>query len=334
MRFADQCVHVLDGFFGIDNGKIFNIKLKGITISTIQGKLTVKSASVELPPLPLGVHRPVVLPIGLMNIGSGPLRYALDLDALAKIQPELLETGAVAFQNESNNIGALKKVNFVIRFRPISLAPIAFPLHINVFDYFKQIQKISLQVTASPTAVLDPRALDAFFKVDVDLASIEGLIKDTDQGCYLSDDVLDFRGSHPHSKNERVIFLTNLAARECVQFWFDGLELTHNKRIDVFPNRGVLEPKGSVQLTFVYEQNESPVYWEGELSVAFRVIGDSEEEAGPVPISSRALELGSEEQMPSMRRVVGISGNQDQQDKDKVRRMFLRVKISTDLTVG
>lgn len=282
----------------------------------------------------MGIHRPVILPIGLMNIGSGPLRYAIDLDSLARSHPELIKTKSIAFQNESSNIGPLKKVNFVIEFRPVSLKRISFPLHIDVFDYFKQIQKITLQITAAPTATLDLTSLNAFFKVDVDLAAIDGLMKDADQGCYLSDDLLDFRTSKLLSKNERVILLTNLSLTDAVQFWFDGLELTKQKRIDVYPSKGILPPKTTVQLIFVYEQNDVPVFWEGELSMAFRVMSSFEDVPGNLPMSARALEMGSDDNLTSARKM-GFNGcNLDGANKVKVQRMFLRVKISTDLSVS
>ena len=322
----------MDGFFGIDNGKTFNIKLKGITISAIQGKLTVKSTQIELPALPIGLRRPVALPIGLMNIGSGPLKYSLDLASLATSHPNLIETQTVTFQNETNNIGVFKKVNFVILFRPVCSIPIVFPLHINVFDYFKQIQKISLQVTAYPATTFDQAALDTFFKVDDDLASMEGIIKEMDQGCYLSDDLLDFRMSRLHSKNERVIFLTNMGAKDSIHFWFDGLELSKSKRIVAAPDHGTIGPKGTTMVTFIYEQNDHPMFWEGELSVSVRTLGSGDEDSAISRAVSKALS-NSDELGPPIRRLITNPEVLEIQNRQKEKRIFLRVKISTDLTV-
>lgn len=321
----------MDGFFGIENGKTFNIRLKGITISSVQGKLTVKSTAIELPALPLGLRQPVALPIGLMNIGSGPLRYTIDVEQLEASQPELLRSGAIRFQNGANNIPAWKKVNFVIFFRPVCHQTVSFPLDIKVFDYYRQIQSIRMEVTASPTATLDTGALEAFFKVDDDLVTSEGLVKELDQGCYVSDDMLDFRGCRPHSVNERVISLANPSEKESIEFWFDGFDLTHSKHITAVPNRGVIPARGVCMVTFVYFQNEGPLFWEGEIAMSVRMFGEGQQGRGKARGHSAILAGEDDPLSPHCHQ--GTKESLDAQ-RLRTRKLFLRVKVSTDLTVS
>lgn len=322
---------MLDGFFGIENGKTFNIRLKGITISSVQGKLTVKNTAVELPALPLGLRQPVALPIGLMNIGSGPLRYTIDLDLLEAKHPELLRSGAIRIQNGSNNIPAWKKVNFVIFFRPVRNHPMSFPLNIKVFDYYRQIQSIQMEITASPTPTLDTAALEGFFKVDDDLVTSEGLLKEFDQGCYVSDDMLDFRGCRPHSVNERVIALANPNEKESIEFWFDGFELTHSKHITAVPNRGVIPAREVCMVTFVYSQNEGPLFWEGEIAMSVRMLGEGQTGRGR-GVGQSSIIAGEEDLLSPH----GHQGTKESVDAQRLRtrKLFLRVKVSTDLSVA
>ena len=200
--------------------------MKGITISSLKGKLTVKNTIVELPALPLGLHLPVSLPFGLMNIGSAPLKFSLDTAKFIREYPLLAAEDVVRFRNADNSVQAWKKVHFVVLYRPTNKHPVTFNLDVLVSDYFRKIQTIELRFSGQTDFDFTQEKFNKYFKVDDDLIQNEISPKDFEQGCYFSDDFLDFRNAKIHSCNERVVFLYNPGESEYLCFNFENFQLT------------------------------------------------------------------------------------------------------------
>lgn len=94
------------------------------------------------------------------------------------------------------------------------------------------------------------------------------------------------------------------------------------EKLTPYPKNGVIGPKECVIVTFIYEQHDRPLIWEGEISFTIRVLGQSF--------------LQDKEDLPSF-------SNKNQQKnssiesfeslKQKKKNYFLRVKVSTNLLV-
>lgn len=166
------------------------------------------------------------MPIGLMNIGSGALKFYLDIDGFQEDYPELVENSVVKFVNISNSIQAWKKTNFTVLFKPNAFWNIKFSLRIFVNDYFKKIQTIVLNFSARPVREFRQEIFNTFFKVDDDLLQNEDTFKDQEMVCYFSDEFLDFRDSKINSKIERLLFLFNPSDKDVLEFCFCDFELT------------------------------------------------------------------------------------------------------------
>ena len=185
-----------------------------------------KNTIIELPALPLGLHLPVFLPFGLMNIGSAPLKFSLDTNKFGRVHPDLIDQGIVSFQNTSNTVQAWKKNKFVVLYRPVNIHPVFFELDVIVSDYSCKIQTIELRFSGQPSFDFTQENFNKYFKVEDDLNQNEISPKDFEQNCYFSDDFLDFRNTKIDSRNGRLVFLYNPCEKKCLSFKFENFELT------------------------------------------------------------------------------------------------------------
>lgn len=96
-------------------------------------------------------------------------------------------------------------------------------------------------------------------------------------------------------------------------------EIIRDKKITVYPKNGQLSPMGSQIIMFTFEQNNKPIFWEGEISFNSHAVAENIPKHPSIEGKVNSLDC-----KPNAKRC---------SQKIKVKNNFLRVNISTDLEV-
>jgi hypothetical protein len=174
------------------------------------------------------MHSHLAVPIGLMNIGSGPLKYQFDLDKFTAEHPQLVADEVVLFDSSPNSLAAGGKHNSVLHYKPNSVGPISFSLDINVSDFFRRIQSIELAFSGVVSERFQRSEYHQFFKITDELDHLDDFNKAAPEDCYFANDFLDFRDSKPCSANQRMVVLHNPSDSDVLQFNIEDFELTRS----------------------------------------------------------------------------------------------------------
>ena len=171
------------------------------------------------------MHFHTIFPVGLMNIGTGALKYTLNIEKFNKDYSKLAKSEVLKFDNSVNSIQGGKKKNFTILFKPTQAKPILCTVSIDVSDFFRIMQTIELTIIANPVSAFDKNVFNSFFNADA-FAHNQELCRDNSNSCYFSDDYLDFRDAKLFSKIDRLILLYNSSKFESLEFNTKDFELS------------------------------------------------------------------------------------------------------------
>lgn len=215
----------MEGFLCIQNGKTLKIKMKGKTLSSVQGKIVIKNSLFQLPQLPLGLRLPVVFPIGLQNIGNHSLKFVLDRKKFLSDYGSDYQEGVIDFENTEGTLMAGEKKFLSLLYRPIRDVTSRYKLQIRVNDYFKEIQVLNLELIAKSSGV-DVSDSAKFFKVDDQIETDKMVLAENDKVAYFSDELLDFREIDFGATHKRILYLYNNSAKEKLEFRFMHYQTT------------------------------------------------------------------------------------------------------------
>jgi hypothetical protein len=215
----------MEGFLCIQNGKTLKIKMKGKTLSSVQGKIVIKNSLFQLPQLPLGLRLPVVFPIGLQNIGNHSLKFVLDRKKFLADYGSDHQEGVIEFENTEGTLMAGEKKFLSCLYRPIRDVTSRYKLQIRVNDYFKEIQVLNLELIAKSSGV-DISDSAKFFKVDDQIETDKMVLAENDKIAYFSDELLDFREIDFGTTHKRILYLYNNSSKEKLEFRFMHYQTT------------------------------------------------------------------------------------------------------------
>lgn len=205
----------------ISNGKRVNIRMKGQTLHSFQGKLVLKKTTVELPPVPWNMQVPVVVPIALTNIGTNQVSYVLDTSEFCLNHPVLFKERVVSFQNESGQLQPGERQNLLLLFRPNSIERIFFTLTIRVKDFFKEIESLKVKVFGRGVADFSMERLDRFFKIEDKVDEYSRVSESDQRKAHFSNEQLDFRNADIQQKHRRLLFIHNRSSESVLSFKFE-----------------------------------------------------------------------------------------------------------------
>ena len=215
----------MEGFLCIQNGKTLKVKMKGKTLSSVQGKIVIKNSLFQLPQLPLGLRLPIVFPIGLQNIGNHSLKYVLDRKKFLADYGSDYQDGVIDFENTEGTLMAGEKKFLSLLYRPIRDITSRYKLQIRVNDYFKEIQVLNLDLVAKSSGV-DVSDSAKFFKVDDQIETDKMVLAENDKTAYFSDELLDFREIDFGATHKRILYLYNNSSKEKLEFRFMHYQTT------------------------------------------------------------------------------------------------------------
>ena len=141
--------HRVKAYLSIMNGKIVEITMVGRTISSIVGKLVMKTHDIVLPRIPTNLVLPVIIPVVLLNIGANSIKFSLEKSKFFKrnkVSPEIRE---IDLENTESSLSSMEKKNLLIFFKPREQRTYKYKATLKVFDFFKEIQSIELTFTGS-----------------------------------------------------------------------------------------------------------------------------------------------------------------------------------------
>lgn len=217
--------HALEGFLQIQNGKSIKLSCKGKTLSSVQGKLVVKSTAVSLPTLPVNLTVPAVVPIGIVNIGSSNLKYVLNKPEFYKKNNIDPNENLISFENSEQSLVPNEKKNLMVLFKPVEVKTYTFNVTLSVYDFFKEIQQIDFMFTGRGSNDENDINHNEFFKVEDDIEAEKQVLSPDDHVAYLSQEHLDFRNIEYGKTHKRVIFLYNNSPIESFSFEFTNYAL-------------------------------------------------------------------------------------------------------------
>lgn len=200
------------------------ISFKGKTLSSVQGKLVVKSTKVVLPTLPVNLSVPTVIPIGIINIGSNNLKYVLNKPEFYKTNNLDPNEHLISFEHSEKSLMPGEKKNLIVLFRPTEVKQYDFKLKLKVYDFFKEIQEIDFDITGKGSNNEQEVLKNAFFKIDEDIETEKQVLTPKDHVAYLSQEQLDFRNISYGKIHKRILFLYNNSPTE--SFMFDFINYT------------------------------------------------------------------------------------------------------------
>lgn len=219
-------VHGTRGFFCVQNGKRAKVRLVGRTISSLQGKITTKRDTVDLPVVPVGLPMPVIVPFSLTNIGMTPLKYTLNWEQFRRDFGALAAEGVVAFENTVSNMMPGEKRYLRVLYWPKSPTEVDCRVVVRVSDYFKDIQTLQIAIRGTPSDNCDAEQLNAYFKVDDQLNAEAAVVAENEDLAYVSDDLIDFRAVPVNRVSERLAVLHNHSAARPLKFQFVDLQFS------------------------------------------------------------------------------------------------------------
>lgn len=204
----------------IKNGKKIKLNIRGHTLNQSPGKIVVQKLFFELPCVPIGMLYPVELPISLSNIGETPLKYELNTALFEEENPNYISQKIVEFGNSKGVLSALKEGSLFVYFRPIEMKYYQFDIQLIVFNYFKEIQRITISLKGTPQIGLKDKLLNNFFKND-DILMKERIQLETDvDAVYISDDIINFKDMQFDIAENRIFFLYNHSETNTYAFNF------------------------------------------------------------------------------------------------------------------
>ena len=264
---SSESEHNLNAFIQIQNGKSIKLNFKGKTLSSFQGKLVLKSNIINLPSLPINMKIPIVVPVGLLNIGSNNLKYSVNRKIFYKENFLNPRENIISFGNFESTLHSGEKKYLLVFFKPIELKKYRFEAELKVFDFFKQIQSIKLIFYGEGTSDFIKIKRNSFFKLDDDIEAEKQILSTNDNIAYLSEEIIDFRNITYNSKHKRVLFLYNNSNTDSFSFEFFNYKiLDKNNVFDINPIKGTLGPKNKILITFSIQLKGKPTFWEGEIN--------------------------------------------------------------------
>lgn len=226
LKFANKEVHGMRGFFCVQNGKRAKVRLVGRTISSLQGKITTKRETVELPIVPVGLPMPVIVPFSLTNIGMTPLKYTLNLEQFKREHSSLANEGVLAFENTVSNMMPGEKRYLRVLYWPKSPTEVNCRFVVRVSDYFKDIQVLQIAIKGTPSVSCETDQLNSYFKVDDQLNAESAVVSENEDLAYVSDDLIDFRAVPVNKTSERLAVLHNHSLTRSLKFQFVDLQFS------------------------------------------------------------------------------------------------------------
>ena len=264
---SSESEHNLNAFIQIQNGKSIKLNFKGKTLSSFQGKLVLKSNVINLPSLPINMKIPVVVPVGLLNIGSNNLKYSVNRKVFYDENFLDPRENIISFGNYESSLHSGEKKYLLVYFKPIELKKYCFEAELKVFDFFKQIQSIKLIFNGEGTSNFMRIDKNPFFKLDDDIEAEKQILSTNDNIAYLSEEIIDFRNLTYNNQHKRVLFLYNNSDSDSFTFEFFNYKiLDKNNVFDITPKKGTLGPKSKILITFSIELKGKPTFWEGEIN--------------------------------------------------------------------
>ncbi len=263
---STEDLHTLKAFIQIQNGKTIKLTFKGKTLSSFQGKLVLKSQLITLPTLPINMTMPVIIPVGLLNIGSNNLKYQINRKKFYqenKINPR---ENIISFENFDATLHPSEKKYLKILFKPVEYKTYEFNATLKVYDFFKEIQSIELKLIGKGSQDLKQINKNIFFKMDDDIEAEKQILSSHENIAYLSEEQLDFRNIEYGTTHKRILFLYNNSKCDNCSFEFLNFNIIKNDKFRITPDKGIIAPKGRVLITFCLEQRGKPTFWEGEIN--------------------------------------------------------------------
>lgn len=141
--------HNMKAYLTITNGKSVEITMIGKTISSIIGKLVMKTNQITLPRIPTNLVLPIVVPVILLNIGSNSVKYYIDKKEFFKSNQIDKEMKEISLENTEGTLASMEKKNLLIKFKPREEKVYKFKVNLKVFDFFKEIQNIQLTLNGN-----------------------------------------------------------------------------------------------------------------------------------------------------------------------------------------
>ena len=221
----EEVEHKLEGFLQIQNGKTIKLSFKGKTLSSVQGKLVVKSTNVSLPTLPINLTVPAIVPIGILNIGSNNLKYVFNKTEFYRQNGIDPHENIISFENSEQSLIPNEKKNLMILFKPVEAKTYTFTATLTVYDFFKEIQQIDFTFTGKGTTDESEIINNQFFKIDDDIEAEKQILTYDDHVAYLSQEHLDFKNIEYGKTHRRVIFLYNNSPSETFNYEFVNYSL-------------------------------------------------------------------------------------------------------------
>jgi hypothetical protein len=225
LRLFKKEEHEMEGFLCIQNGKTLKVKMKGKTLSSVQGKIVIKNGTFHLPMLPLGLKLPIVFPIGLQNIGNHSLKYVLDKKKFINEYSSDYQSGILDFENTEGTLMAGEKKFLSLLYRPIRDINVKYKLQIRVNDYFKEIQVLDLELIGKAGSI-EGSDTTKFFKVDDLIETDKTVLAESDRIAYFSEELLDFRDIEFGRTHKRILFLYNNSSKDKFEFKFMHYQTT------------------------------------------------------------------------------------------------------------
>lgn len=141
--------HRMKAYLSIMNGKLVEITLMGRTISSIVGKLVMKTRDIVLPRIPTNLVLPVIIPVVLLNIGANAIKFSLDKAKFFKRNKVSPDIGEIDLENTEGSLSSMEKKNLRIFFKPREERTYKYKATLKVFNFFKEIQSLELTFTGS-----------------------------------------------------------------------------------------------------------------------------------------------------------------------------------------
>lgn len=221
MRRGNKEEHEKDIYFCIQNGKNLKIKMKGKTLSSIQGKVVIQSPRIVLPTLPVGLTAQVIIPVWMQNIGINSLKYAIDKEKFKREHASDWGNGVVELDGSEGTIQAGERRFFSLYFRPREAREHSFSLLLRASDYFKEVQALEIGFTGKAVKELVAAEQGNYFKSDDQIESGKEDLAGGESVAYLSEEQIDFRNADFGRPHQRLLFLFNNSASESFSFSFE-----------------------------------------------------------------------------------------------------------------
>ena len=296
--------HRMKAYMSIMNGKAVEITLMGRTISSIVGKLVMKTSEVTLPRIPTNLVLPVIIPVPLLNIGANSVKFAIDRADFFRRNRISPEKGEIDLDNTESTLSSMEKKNLLVLFKPREQKVYRFKAKLRVFDFFKEIQSIELTFTGSGsnesfhsltrmTELSLPRlgVRPALFSAPAQRPAIKAATPDLllkgqdydffrsrnykqseciieDTPIFFSSEELEFLGVLPMKTYKKFVYFCNRSADRSIDFKFANINSVTVKHdsLKMTPTEGTLAPGQIIEISFELTQTGLPSFYEIEIA--------------------------------------------------------------------